>query len=536
MKDFINKNWINILGGLFLFVAFLYFFELAIEEGWLPPAARVAIGLLTGISGLYYGYVKFKKQANLSAELLAGLGNAIVYATFAYASFSSAIEWSTNTIMISMLSFTSLVTFISYKYDMRKLGFISIFGGLITPVILKAPEEQVLALFIYVFILNAVSLYLSASKRWSELSIMSFIVTAAIYLTYYIYFDPIDWQKPTFYASSFFVVYFVGLLLPGFFDKQNFNGLNLYLGLINAINFIFWSILIFSSFSVPYATPTLFVGILFALAALVIYRKSGELILPSIAYFILSIVLIAISGSDLSGIFTKGGFNYLINAFIWTSLVAMVYFSAHYLKSTIARNISMVAWVFVLIYWFSVAWNVEWIPIFGVKFIPFLNPGALVWMFLASLGFIFSNNVLKKSDSVAENEEAHQYKLISLMIAIISHVVVGGLLTIQIQNLWDAYQLNFMKVTTVLSISWMVYALGLFLWGSYTNQKAFRFLGSAVVILTSLKVFIFDLRGTSTIYLVTFLFVLGLLTLLIARIDSYWRTKYNDPKPKELED
>jgi uncharacterized membrane protein len=275
MNEFVKKNWINLLGGLFLFVAFLYFFKLAIDQGWFPPPARVALGLLMGLSGLYYGYVRYKKQANLSAELFAGLGNAIVYATFAYASFSSTIQWSTNTTMIVMLSFTSLVLFVAYKFDMRKLSFISVLGGLITPIILKAPEQQVFALFIYVFILNVLSLFLSASKKWQELTIMSFIVTAIIYMTYYIYFNPLDWQEPTFYASSFFIVYFIGLLLPGFLAKENFNGLNLYLGLINAINFVFWSLFIFSSFSVPYALPTLFVGVLFAIAAFVIYRKAG---------------------------------------------------------------------------------------------------------------------------------------------------------------------------------------------------------------------------------------------------------------------
>jgi hypothetical protein len=43
MNEFIKKNWMNMLGGLFLFSAMLYFFNLIIKEGWLPPAARVAI-------------------------------------------------------------------------------------------------------------------------------------------------------------------------------------------------------------------------------------------------------------------------------------------------------------------------------------------------------------------------------------------------------------------------------------------------------------------------------------------------------------
>ncbi|MCK5281309.1 MAG: DUF2339 domain-containing protein, partial [Cyclobacteriaceae bacterium] len=122
MNEFIKKNWITVLGGTFLFAAMLYFFKLVISEGWLPPAARVAIGLLAGTTLIYYGYAKYKINANLSTELLSGLGSAIVYATLAYASFSFEINWSTNALTIAMLSFTSLITYIGYKLEMRKLA------------------------------------------------------------------------------------------------------------------------------------------------------------------------------------------------------------------------------------------------------------------------------------------------------------------------------------------------------------------------------------------------------------------------------
>ena len=109
MNKFFEKNWMNILGGLFLFSAFLYFFKMAFEEGWLPPAARVAIRLAAGATALYYGYSKYRRDTTLSAELLAGLGSAIVYAAIAYASFSTEILWSANALFISVLSFSCLV-------------------------------------------------------------------------------------------------------------------------------------------------------------------------------------------------------------------------------------------------------------------------------------------------------------------------------------------------------------------------------------------------------------------------------------------
>ncbi len=519
-----------------MFSAMLYFFKLVISEGWLPPAARVAIGLLAGTTLIYYGYAKYKIQANLSTELLSGLGSAIVYATLAYASFSFEVNWSINAVIIAMLSFTGLISYIGFKLEMRKLAFIALLGGLVTPIILKAPEQQVFVLFLYVLILNAFALYLSASKKWPELRVMSFLVTVAIYITYYIYFEPFNWQKPMFYISVFFTVYFVGLMISGLFDKEKFEGLNLWLSIINAINFVFWSIFILSSFSVPYAFPTLFVGLLFILSSAFIQRRAGTTALPTIFYFLLGVILISISGSELATNFHEKGMHHVINVSIWLTLTLIIFMASKFSKVSFAKYMAIAAWSFTFVYWYVVAWDVEWVRWFGLEFIPFLNPGALVWIGLAITGFVFSDSVREKAVPGKEFPYSDRRDWVALALAIASHSVIGGLLTIQIQNTWDAYQLEFVKVNVFLSISWMLYALGLFLWGAYTDQRPFRFLGSAVIILTSVNVFLVDLRGASTIYMALFLFVIGLIVLVIARIDKYWREKHQLDKASTMVD
>lgn len=534
MNEFIKKNWLNLLGGAFLFSAMLYFFQLAITEGWLPPAARVAIGLLSGISLIYYGYSRFKVQMNLATELLSGLGSAMVYATFAYASFSTEINWSVNAIIIAMLSFTSLIAYIGYKLEMRKLAFIALLGGLITPIILKAPEEQVFVLFLYVLIINVFALYLSASKEWLELRVMSFFVTAAIYITYYIYFEPLHWQEPMMYISIFFVVYFLGLLASGLYDKDKFEGLNLWMSMINAINFVFWSIFILSAFAVPYAVPTLIVGLLFILSSIFIQLRVGATALPVVFYFLLGVILISIAGSDLAANFTEKGMHHVINVSIWLFLSVLIFMASKFSKNYFAKVIAIAAWTFTFFHWYAVAWDVEWVRWFGLNFIPFINPGALVWIGLAITGFIFSESFRKEGSATIDFPYTDKNDWIALALALASHSVVGGLLTIQIQNTWEVYQLDFVSVNVFLSISWMVYAMGLFMWGAYADQIPFRLMGSVVIIMTSIKVFLVDLRGSSTIYMASFLLILGILVLIIARIDKYWREKHQENKASHV--
>jgi hypothetical protein len=483
---------------------------------------------------IYYGYAKFKVRANLATELLAGLGSAVVFATFAYASFSIEINWSVNAIIIAMLSFTGLIAFIGYTQEMRKFSFIALLGGLITPIVLKAPEQQVFVLFLYVLILNAFALYLSAVKKWPELRLMSFLVTMAIYITYYIYFEPFSWQKPMFYITVFFVVYFIGLIISGMTEKEKFEGLNLWMSIINAINFVFWSIFILSSFTVPYALPTMIVGVLFIISSAFIQKKIGVSAMPTIFYFLLGVILISISGSELATNFYKHGMHHVINVSIWLFLTVVIFIAANYSKVSFARYLALAAWTFTFIYWYAVAWDVEWVRWFGLDFIPFINPGALVWIGLAITGFVFSDRFRARGEVAKDFPYDNRNDWVALALALASHSVVGGLLTIQIQNTWDAYQLEFVTVNIFLSISWMVYALSLFAWGAYSNQLPFRFMGSAVVIITSVKVFLEDIRGASSIYIALFLLIIGLIVLLIARIDKYWREKHQEDKTNQI--
>ncbi|MCK5369233.1 MAG: hypothetical protein KAQ62_11800, partial [Cyclobacteriaceae bacterium] len=68
----------------------------------------------------------------------------------------------------------------------------------------------------------------------------------------------------------------------------------------------------------------------------------------------------------------------------------------------------------------------------------------------------------------------------------------------------------------------------------YADQIPFRLMGSVVIIMTSIKVFLIDLRGASTIYMASVLLILGIIVLVIARIDKYWRIKHEKNKVSQI--
>lgn len=517
MKDLLQKHWINALGLGLLFTAFLYFLKLAIQNGWLPLEVRIAGSFLIGISGLFAGYSYYQKGKQTLGEVLAGLGTAVLYATIGYLSFSDGINWSTNALLISMAAISATISAIAVKQNMRILFLISLTGGMLAPFVIRATEFLDVPLFIYLLLLNVAALYASIAKGWTEMKMISFGLSLGLYAVYYSLFDPIQWTKPFFYVSSIFVVYTVGLLLSSWKKGEGYNGIDLYLGLVNGINFVFWSTFIFDEFSMPHALPLMIVGLLFiGIASFIFFQTDRK---PSVAlgaYAILGIVVLGVAGSDFGLLYQAGGLNHAITASIWLLIIGMVYFAARAMKERSISYVAMVAHFVLIIFWYGVAWDVEWITFFGIRYIPFLNFGALIWIGLIFLGFAFSRQLQRENDLSLPVSNATAAQIMAL----VSHVLVGGLLTIQIMNLWEAYDLPKTLQELTVSTCWFVYALVLFFWGNRTGQKLFRVIGSIVLFLSAAKVFLLDLEGDSSVEQIIFLLVLGSITLLIAKVNK----------------
>ncbi len=516
MKEFIQKHWVSALGLGLIFTGFLYFLNLAMDRGWLPLELRIALSVTAGFSAIYFGFKNYEFGKKLMGEVLSGMGTSILYATIGYLSFSEAIHWSTGALLVSMAALSILVGVIAVKKDMRVLFQISLIGGMITPFFIEAVDTMDQPLFLYMLMLNLSALIISVQKNWGEMKVIAFIGSLGLYAVYYSLFDPVQWTKPFFYVSSLFVVYTVGLLVSSFKQNKSFEGVDLYLGVINSVNFVFWSIIIFKEFSLPHAIPLLIVGVIFLGIATFIYLSTGKKMSLGLGtYSIIGLLVMAIAGQDLGLIYNEGGMNHVISASVWLFIIGLVYFAGRSVKAIRLIYGSILAFFVLIIYWYSVAWSVEWVEMFGIRYIPFLNAGALIWMGMTFLGLSYSRFSEKNPlPGVSKSDNA----LVTNVLALVSHLLIGGLLTIQILNLWEAYDLTFISKGLSLSLCWFIYSLILFLWGAKSRQKLFSILGGFVLLFSTCKVFLFDLSGDSSLQKVLFLMTLGAVTLLIAKV------------------
>ncbi|WP_409343513.1 DUF2339 domain-containing protein [Paenibacillus sp. MBLB4367] len=517
MNDLVRKHWTSLLGALFIISAFVYLFKFTFDQYWFTEELKIGLGLIVGAGLAALGMKLAIGRARLAGEIVCGLGSAIVYATFTFAGIYDAL-WDAMTVFLCMMAVTVLLAWAAYRFGLRTLINIVLLGSLVAPLVLRSESDQVFTLFLYLLVLNTAFFFLSIRQSWTELRLLAFAGTWLLYVVYYVHFEPDVsriWSMPFRYATAAYVFYLLGFVLSSWRGGKKFDGLNLYLGFANAVIYGLWTVALLDGY-LPFAYPLAVMGLSYVALAYVVYRVTRDAYsMPVLTKSFGGLFLLLLAGSQIGkGLEIKP----LLSVYFW-GLVAVLLIAAGQKKRIDALKLaSVLVWFFVGCYWMVVTWDTprgEW---FGV-YIPFLNWGAMAWAVLAGLGFYFATKV-KMSGGGWNNP------LLANLYAVLSHLIVGGLLTVQVSNVFEEYRVDrVFDLALTLSVTWGIYALLLFLWGAYSKQRVFRVFGSAVLILMAAKTLLFDLAGEDTIYKVIVLFALGVISLAITYINSRWMSK-----------
>lgn len=515
MNDTLRKSWIYLLGALFIVSSFIYLLKYTVDQGWITDGIKIGLGLAFG-SGCVIGGLKWlQKKQQLVGEIVAGMGVAILYTTFSFSGIYYAF-WEPMTVFLSMIALTLGLSVLAFRIRLRLLMNISLLGGLLSPWMLRPETDQVFTLFLYLLVLNAAFFTISLKHRWTELRLTSFIGTWFLYAVYFFQFDPELgklWSLPFRYALAAFGFYVIAFLVSSWKNNVNFDGLNLYLGIVNAIVFGLWSIIILDRI-VPYSYPLIFMGVLYVALACIVQRLTRSFNGPVITKLVGGLLLILIASTQIGH---HMAVKPLINVYFWMAIALALLIAGTIKAYDSLKAVSIAIWFIVVLYWYTMTWSTPWGTWFGT-FIPFLNWAALAWELLAAVGFYLSLRISFNRLGPTEN------KLLAYVYSVISHLIIGGLLTVQIRNMIREYHLgSWMDLQLTLSIAWGIYALLLFLWGAYSRQSVYRIFGSIVLIAVAIKTLLFDLSGSETIYKVLVLFTLGVISFVIAYINGKWK-------------
>jgi len=176
---------LNRLGVLTLVLAASFGFKWAVDNNWIGPAGRAAIGVIAGLAALGAADYLWRKSQRTFAQGVTALGIAVLYLSiYAAASYYKLIPFSFA--YVCMLSVTVLACALALRYESVAIAALGLAGGYLTPLLLNTGENRPLALFFYVALINLGSLALVRSRHWRLLEVIALSASVFYYWAWFV--------------------------------------------------------------------------------------------------------------------------------------------------------------------------------------------------------------------------------------------------------------------------------------------------------------------------------------------------------------
>ncbi|MBV9924376.1 MAG: DUF2339 domain-containing protein [Acidobacteria bacterium] len=192
-----------------ILVAFAAAFALkyAFDRDWISPAIRVTLGALAGLGLLGVAEHLRRKGLRPYAYVLSGGGVLILYLSV-YAAYDFYQLLSQPLAFLLMTTVTAVAVLLSVRHNALPIAILGLVGGFLTPILLSTGQDNQVALFTYVSLLDAGVLAVAYFKRWRVLDFLSFVATALMTLGWaFKFYDRGKLWTTLLFVSLFFVVY-----------------------------------------------------------------------------------------------------------------------------------------------------------------------------------------------------------------------------------------------------------------------------------------------------------------------------------------
>jgi uncharacterized membrane protein len=176
----IGLNWINIIGVVTLIFGAAFFFKYAVDNNWVGPGARVALGIVAAMLSLFFGDRLWTKGQKIFGQGITGLGLALLYLSF-WAAFAVYHLIPQPASFLLMVLTTAASVVFAMRYESQLIAVLGMLAGYWTPGALSTGEPHPWVLFSYVFLLNLGGLALTRLRRWRALEILACLATILWY-------------------------------------------------------------------------------------------------------------------------------------------------------------------------------------------------------------------------------------------------------------------------------------------------------------------------------------------------------------------
>ncbi|HWS88851.1 MAG TPA: DUF2339 domain-containing protein [Pyrinomonadaceae bacterium] len=207
LEQFIGGTVFSWVAVIAVAIGVAFILKIAFDNDWISPTVRVVFGGLAGLALLGVAERLRRRGLRQYAYVLSGGGVLILYLSV-YAAYEFYRLLSQPAAFLLMTAVTAVAVLLSVRLDALPVAVLGLVGGFLTPVLLATGQDNQVALFTYVSLLDAGVLAVAYFKRWRVLDFLSFAATTLMTLGWaFNYYDKGKLWTTLVFLSLFFVVY-----------------------------------------------------------------------------------------------------------------------------------------------------------------------------------------------------------------------------------------------------------------------------------------------------------------------------------------
>jgi len=181
LESVIGGSWFSWVGIIAVTFGVAFALKYAFENEWVGPRTRVALGALGGLALLGVGERLRRRGMRPYAYVLSGGGLLILYLSI-YAAYDFYGLLAQPVAFLLMTLVTAAAVMLSVRLDALPVAVLGLVGGFLTPALISTGQDNQVALFTYVALLDAGVLSVAYFKRWRVLDFLSFAGTVVMTL------------------------------------------------------------------------------------------------------------------------------------------------------------------------------------------------------------------------------------------------------------------------------------------------------------------------------------------------------------------
>src|SRR5215470_5905365 len=525
----IGQVWLNRIGIAAVLIGVSFFLKWAFDNNLIGAGGRVAIGLLAGI-GIVVWSERFRRKnyVPFSYSLKAvGIGTLYI-SLWAAAQYFNPPLISTQIAFLAMVVVTAATITMALAQNAELLAAFALVGGFTTPVLVSTGQNHEVALFSYVVILDLAVLVIAIQKPWRRLLWGSFIGTQILFWGWFSDYYSRDQRLITVIFAALFAAIFAAIPLASRFERSTrFSGVSITLVVVPLLNAAGFFLALFAMYENEKATLTWY-----ALALAAAYLGLSNAFKRRLAAAegkIINLIHIAVAIAFITiAIPLKLSHHWITMG--WLVESAVLLWIAVRTRTDFLRYMAVAALVLGIFRLIAFPMYADQL-IFNARFATYL-------IAIAVLGGI----VYFGGRSASETE-----KVFVRIAAVVLNLLALTALTLENSDYFsrrqaqsydvagyssDYHQFWLMREFSYSAI-WVIYGAALMAIGFWKKSAFVRWQALALIAITIVKVFLWDIRYLNTGYKFLSFIILGLVLLAISFV--YFRISSRSPAKSSSE-